>query len=83
MALVFVSITCPLTFTCNQYLYSFADGELYAGITSDFLSRDSAFFRSLGARHVIRTEQYDPTWLQGTNTLFQTKTEFRIHKATQ
>lgn len=40
------------------------DGELYAGITSDFLSRDSAFFRSLGERHVIRTEQYEPTWLQ-------------------
>ncbi|XP_036434989.1 sema domain, immunoglobulin domain (Ig), short basic domain, secreted, (semaphorin) 3H [Colossoma macropomum] len=40
------------------------DGELYAGITSDFMSRDSAFFRSLGERHVIRTEQYDPTWLQ-------------------
>ncbi|XP_017266843.1 sema domain, immunoglobulin domain (Ig), short basic domain, secreted, (semaphorin) 3H [Kryptolebias marmoratus] len=40
------------------------DGELYAGITSDFMSRDSAFFRSLGSRHVIRTEQYDSTWLQ-------------------
>ncbi|XP_033943301.1 sema domain, immunoglobulin domain (Ig), short basic domain, secreted, (semaphorin) 3H isoform X1 [Pseudochaenichthys georgianus] len=40
------------------------DGELYAGITSDFMSRDSAFFRSLGNRHVIRTEQYDSTWLQ-------------------
>lgn len=40
------------------------DGELYAGITSDFMSRDSAFFRSLGNRRVIRTEQYDSTWLQ-------------------
>ncbi|XP_037312848.2 sema domain, immunoglobulin domain (Ig), short basic domain, secreted, (semaphorin) 3H isoform X2 [Pungitius pungitius] len=40
------------------------DGELYAGITSDFMSRDSAFFRSLGRRHVIRSEQYDSTWLQ-------------------
>ncbi|KAJ8265141.1 hypothetical protein COCON_G00142400 [Conger conger] len=40
------------------------DGELYAGISSDFLSRDSAVFRSLGPRHVIRTEQYDTTWLQ-------------------
>ncbi|KAJ3586446.1 hypothetical protein NHX12_012844, partial [Muraenolepis orangiensis] len=39
------------------------DGELYAGITSDFMSRDSAFFRSLGSRRVIRTEQYDSTWL--------------------
>ncbi|AWP09367.1 putative semaphorin-3ab-like isoform 2 [Scophthalmus maximus] len=40
------------------------DGELYAGITSDFMSRDSAFFRSLGSRRVLRTEQYDSTWLQ-------------------
>ncbi|KAI3356770.1 hypothetical protein L3Q82_003451 [Scortum barcoo] len=39
------------------------DGELYAGITSDFMSRDSAFFRSLGNRHIVRTEQYDSTWL--------------------
>jgi len=29
------------------------------------MSRDSAFFRSLGSRHVIRSEQYDSTWLQG------------------
>ncbi|XP_035236736.1 sema domain, immunoglobulin domain (Ig), short basic domain, secreted, (semaphorin) 3H [Anguilla anguilla] len=40
------------------------DGELYSGISSDFMSRDSAFFRSLGTRHVIRSEQYDSTWLQ-------------------
>uniref|UniRef100_H3BF50 Uncharacterized protein n=1 Tax=Latimeria chalumnae TaxID=7897 RepID=H3BF50_LATCH len=38
------------------------DGELYAGISSDFMSRDTAFFRSLGHRHVIRTEQYDSKW---------------------
>ncbi|MBN3311831.1 SE3AB protein, partial [Atractosteus spatula] len=41
-----------------------ADGELYAGISSDFMSRDTAFFRSLSSRHVIRTEQYDFKWLQ-------------------
>ncbi|XP_073723924.1 sema domain, immunoglobulin domain (Ig), short basic domain, secreted, (semaphorin) 3H isoform X2 [Misgurnus anguillicaudatus] len=41
------------------------DGQLYAGISSDFLSHDTAFIRSLGERHVIRTEQYDSTWLQG------------------
>uniref|UniRef100_A0A8C9RVW0 Sema domain, immunoglobulin domain (Ig), short basic domain, secreted, (semaphorin) 3H n=1 Tax=Scleropages formosus TaxID=113540 RepID=A0A8C9RVW0_SCLFO len=40
------------------------DGELYAGISSDFMGRDTAFFRSLGSRHVIRTEQYESTWLQ-------------------
>lgn len=28
------------------------------------MSRDSAFFRSLGSRRVLRTEQYDSTWLQ-------------------
>ncbi|XP_051950164.1 sema domain, immunoglobulin domain (Ig), short basic domain, secreted, (semaphorin) 3H isoform X2 [Xyrauchen texanus] len=44
---------------------SIVDGELYAGISSDFLSHDTAFFRSLGERHVIRTEQYVSTWLQG------------------
>ncbi|XP_051509937.1 sema domain, immunoglobulin domain (Ig), short basic domain, secreted, (semaphorin) 3H isoform X2 [Myxocyprinus asiaticus] len=44
---------------------SIVDGELYAGISTDFLSHDTAFFRSLGERHVIRTEQYDSTWLQG------------------
>ncbi|XP_041954511.1 sema domain, immunoglobulin domain (Ig), short basic domain, secreted, (semaphorin) 3H isoform X1 [Alosa sapidissima] len=43
---------------------SMIDGQLYAGISSDFMSRDSAFFRSLGEGHVVRTEQYDPTWLQ-------------------
>lgn len=48
----------------NLFLFC-VDGELYAGITSDFMSRDSAFFRSLGSRHVIRTEQYDSTWLRG------------------
>lgn len=42
-----------------------SDGELYAGISSDFLSHDTAFIRSLGERHAIRTEQYDSTWLQG------------------
>ncbi|XP_067855053.1 sema domain, immunoglobulin domain (Ig), short basic domain, secreted, (semaphorin) 3H [Heptranchias perlo] len=40
------------------------EGELYAGISSDFMSRDVAFFRSLGHRRMIRTEQYDSTWLQ-------------------
>ncbi|XP_069499299.1 semaphorin-3A-like [Ambystoma mexicanum] len=40
------------------------DGELYAGISSDFMSRDAGFFRGLGHRHMIRTEQYDSRWLQ-------------------
>ncbi|XP_056628604.1 sema domain, immunoglobulin domain (Ig), short basic domain, secreted, (semaphorin) 3H isoform X2 [Triplophysa dalaica] len=41
------------------------DGELYAGVSSDFLGHDTAFLRSMGERNVIRTEQYDSTWLQG------------------
>lgn len=56
--------TFVLSLTWKSYVIC-VDGELYAGITSDFMSRDSAFFRSLGSRHVIRTEQYDSTWLQG------------------
>nr|XP_014343964.1 PREDICTED: semaphorin-3B [Latimeria chalumnae] len=46
----------------QQIATAMIDGELYAGISSDFMSRDTAFFRSLGHRHVIRTEQYDSKW---------------------
>ncbi|XP_069722405.1 semaphorin-3G isoform X2 [Phaenicophaeus curvirostris] len=31
-------------------------GELYAGLTADFLGRDPGIFRSLGARSALRTE---------------------------
>ncbi|XP_078518007.1 semaphorin-3A-like isoform X1 [Lissotriton helveticus] len=48
----------------QQVATALIDGELYAGISSDFMSRDAGFFRSLGHRHAIRTEQYDSRWLQ-------------------
>lgn len=48
----------------QQIATAMIDRELYAGISSDFMSRDTAFFRSLGNRHVIRTEQYDSKWFQ-------------------
>ncbi|NXY39097.1 SEM3E protein, partial [Pomatorhinus ruficollis] len=34
----------------------FAGGELYAGLTADFLGRDPGVFRSMGTRSALRTE---------------------------
>ncbi|KAJ1111462.1 hypothetical protein NDU88_008786, partial [Pleurodeles waltl] len=48
----------------QQVATALIDGELYAGISSDFMSRDAGFFRGLGRRHMIRTEQYNSRWLQ-------------------
>ncbi|XP_029455454.1 semaphorin-3A-like [Rhinatrema bivittatum] len=48
----------------QQVASALIDGELYAGISSDFMSRDTGFFRALGHRNVIRTEQYNSRWLQ-------------------
>uniref|UniRef100_A0A3B3T182 Sema domain-containing protein n=1 Tax=Paramormyrops kingsleyae TaxID=1676925 RepID=A0A3B3T182_9TELE len=44
------------------------DQYLYAGTTSDFLGRDTAFTRSLGLhdRHYIRTDVSKDYWLNGT-----------------
>ncbi|KAI5617937.1 semaphorin-3aa precursor [Silurus asotus] len=39
------------------------DGELYSGTSADFMGRDFAIFRTLGAHHPIRTEQHDSRWL--------------------
>ncbi|TSK13300.1 Semaphorin-3aa [Bagarius yarrelli] len=39
------------------------DGELYSGTSADFMGRDFAIFRTLGANHPIRTEQHDSRWL--------------------
>uniref|UniRef100_A0AAR2IRU2 Uncharacterized protein n=1 Tax=Pygocentrus nattereri TaxID=42514 RepID=A0AAR2IRU2_PYGNA len=39
------------------------DGELYSGTSADFMGRDFAIFRTLGAQHPIRTEQHDSRWL--------------------
>ncbi|KAJ3586621.1 hypothetical protein NHX12_013017, partial [Muraenolepis orangiensis] len=35
---------------------TFSGGELYAGLTADFLGRDSVIFRSMGGRSTMRTE---------------------------
>ncbi|XP_028264862.1 sema domain, immunoglobulin domain (Ig), short basic domain, secreted, (semaphorin) 3bl isoform X1 [Parambassis ranga] len=35
---------------------TFSGGELYTGLTADFLGRDSAIFRSMGHRSIMRTE---------------------------
>ncbi|CAL8259560.1 unnamed protein product [Gadus morhua 'NCC'] len=35
---------------------TFNGGELYAGLTADFLGRDSVIFRSMGGRSTMRTE---------------------------
>ncbi|XP_035761540.1 sema domain, immunoglobulin domain (Ig), short basic domain, secreted, (semaphorin) 3bl isoform X2 [Neolamprologus brichardi] len=35
---------------------TFSGGELYTGLTADFLGRDSVIFRSMGGRSTMRTE---------------------------
>lgn len=35
---------------------SLPGGELYAGLTADFLGRDPGIFRSMGTRSALRTE---------------------------
>uniref|UniRef100_A0A8C4ITC8 Sema domain, immunoglobulin domain (Ig), short basic domain, secreted, (semaphorin) 3bl n=1 Tax=Dicentrarchus labrax TaxID=13489 RepID=A0A8C4ITC8_DICLA len=35
---------------------TFSGGELYTGLTADFLGRDSVIFRSMGGRSIMRTE---------------------------
>ncbi|MED6252714.1 hypothetical protein ATANTOWER_015783 [Ataeniobius toweri] len=35
---------------------TFSGGELYTGLTADFLGRDSVIFRSIGGRTTMRTE---------------------------
>ncbi|CAL9704270.1 unnamed protein product [Knipowitschia caucasica] len=44
------------------FLFS-SDGELYAGVYVDFMGTDSAIFRTLGTKTVMRTDQYNSRWL--------------------
>lgn len=44
-------------------------GELYTGLTADFLGRDSVIFRSMGGRTIMRTET-DQKLLHGNVSLF-------------
>ncbi|XP_019365885.1 PREDICTED: semaphorin-3G isoform X1 [Gavialis gangeticus] len=40
----------------RAFASTFTGGELYTGLTADFLGRDSVIFRSMGARSALRTE---------------------------
>uniref|UniRef100_A0A674K847 Semaphorin 3G n=1 Tax=Terrapene triunguis TaxID=2587831 RepID=A0A674K847_9SAUR len=53
------------------FLYGavFPGGELYTGLTADFLGRDSVIFRSMGSRSSLRTEM-DQRLLNGKNPKF-------------
>lgn len=61
-----------------------AGGELYTGLTADFLGRDSVIFRSMGGRSIMRTET-DQKLLHGKVLLFYQpgtfNTEMRKYKA--
>uniref|UniRef100_A0A8C5DFY3 Sema domain, immunoglobulin domain (Ig), short basic domain, secreted, (semaphorin) 3bl n=1 Tax=Gouania willdenowi TaxID=441366 RepID=A0A8C5DFY3_GOUWI len=39
-----------------RFASTFRGGELYTGLTADFLGRDSVIFRSMGGRSTMRTE---------------------------
>ncbi|MBN3300701.1 SEM3G protein, partial [Amia calva] len=40
----------------HPFASTFIGGELYTGLTADFLGRDAVIFRSLGSRSTMRTE---------------------------
>lgn len=45
------------TFSWSEFLpWPSSGGELYTGLTADFLGRDSVIFRSMGGRSTMRTE---------------------------
>lgn len=48
--------------------HSLSGGELYTGLTADFLGRDSVILRGLGTRSPMRTET-DQRILHGTKIL--------------
>lgn len=50
-------------------LFLLLGGELYTGLTADFLGRDSVIFRSMGGRTIMRTET-DQKLLHGNVSLF-------------
>uniref|UniRef100_A0A8D2NTS8 Semaphorin 3G n=1 Tax=Zosterops lateralis melanops TaxID=1220523 RepID=A0A8D2NTS8_ZOSLA len=47
---------CPRDGPRARQLDVFTGGELYAGLTADFLGRDPGVFRSMGTRSALRTE---------------------------
>lgn len=59
-------IICTLSPTPLRILLFSLGGELYTGLTADFLGRDSVIFRSMGSRSTMRTET-DQKLLHGNN----------------
>lgn len=70
----FILIPLSLSFTLfsspplNTFFLS-VGGELYTGLTADFLGRDSVIFRSMGGRSMMRTET-DQKLLHGNISFF-------------
>lgn len=59
---------CPRDGPHARQLDVFTGGELYAGLTADFLGRDPGVFRSMGTRSALRTE-VDQRLLNGNSFL--------------
>lgn len=59
---------CPRDGPRARQLDVFTGGELYAGLTADFLGRDPGVFRSMGTRSALRTE-VDQRLLNGNSFL--------------
>ncbi|KAM9859241.1 semaphorin-3D [Aulostomus maculatus] len=56
---------CPFSHG-EPFTTSLTDGELYAGISVDFMGANAGIFRTTiqgGGHHYIRTEAYDRNWL--------------------
>lgn len=47
----------------QENIATIINGNLYAGVTIDFMGTDPALFRTMGGRPAIRTEQHDSRWL--------------------
>ncbi|MGH0183519.1 UNVERIFIED_CONTAM: hypothetical protein FKN15_012455 [Acipenser sinensis] len=58
----------------KPFASTFIGGELYTGLTADFLGRDSVIFRSMGSRSTMRTET-DQRLLHEDVFLLRTKDE--------
>lgn len=63
---------------CNHLLTP-AGGELYTGLTSDVLGRDSVILRSLGGRSTMRTET-DEKLLHGEASTTIIKNYMQTHR---
>lgn len=72
----FLQISCHLSFLSPTLpLPRYQGGELYTGLTADFLGRDSVIFRSMGDRSIMRTET-DHKILHGNVSSFNASVTF-------